>query len=914
MGHMSEQSSQTPMMRQYYAAKAKVPDHLLMFRLGDFFEFFYDDAIAASKVLGITLTKRHESPMCGIPFHAAERYIRILLESGHKIALCDQVSKAKAGALVEREIVEILTPGSVTDYFYLSGGEPNYLCAVHKKGGSFFCAWMDPSVGDLYVCACGPDEPFFASLMSRIHPREVLLPDGPADNKNFHQNVHQDLHQNIHQQLRQNISEDACVTLRPEWHFSPSEGSRLLLEHSGAQSLSGFGIGESNRGVLAPVAALLEYLRENMPSRPLQVRSVQLHARGQYVELDANAIYNLELFATMRENDKKHSLCGTLDACRTAMGSRALQHALRFPRTDMQELIRRNDAVEFFVDSAHTLLASLRASLEYVSDLERLFTKIYLKKANPKDVYELGKGLRAAADSCRLVRSFVKEQKDTQKILPKIFPEILLERMRPESMEHIARLIETALCDPPPAQFGEAYAIRAGYNEELDALRNTQSRAQEVLAAHVEKLQVETNLQLKLKNNNIIGYFFEFPHSARNKLPQAFLLRQTLTGSDRYKTREITDIENDIARAQESVLEKEAEIFYGLCEGLSACAQDIREAAACIGSVDMLACFAHLAIERGYSRPVFSTKRIFTVQGGRHPVVERVIPQGSFVANDVALNADTSSFLMVTGPNMAGKSTFLRQNALIALMAHIGSFVPAEKVCCPIFDKIFCRAGASDNLIKGESTFLTEMSETAFILHNATERSLVIMDEIGRGTGVREGKAIAQAVAEFLLSRGIFTFFATHYHELAAIADARLTPCTVLVERQDEKIIFMHKIVFGAADTSYGTEVARRAGVPAAVLVRAEDLIREDEARVAARVSAGAAGGVSAGLQDSLGGGKTTATKMQQHDEPEALNDKLRAYREICAALEALSVEKTTPLQALAALDALKKMLPAQEK
>ncbi len=893
--------SQTPMMKQYEAAKKKVSsEHLLLFRLGDFFEFFHDDAIKASQILGITLTHRNGIPMCGVPAQSVDRYIRVLLEQRQKIALCDQVSAAEKGLLVERKIVEILTPGAITNSQYLaSDKEYNYLFALYDNEDTFYASWIDVSIGVLYVYTTSQSHETLNSLIAQVAPRELVVRESAIS----------------HPWCKAVATHNSnmCITARPLWSFSAEEGIRLLKRCSNSEQIFHRGehfIGE-NKHLLCAIGGLLEYVQSTIPTSLFQIHEVVHYSRKKYLEIDSNAIYHLELFSTMRENDTRHSLCAMLDVCKTSMGSRMLKDFIRMPLRIKYEIEYRCDVVEYFLHH-EKILEQIRMCLKAIYDIERLFTRVYLKKAHPKDVYRVGESLACAHEVYTML---MKQADSATTLFSHIFTHVNI-----KAIEDIITLVRSALYEDPPTQFGDTFVIKEKYDAQLDELRNIKENEDAILHAYMKKLSESSGMVLKLKSNSTFGYCFEFSHALRGKIPSVFLLRQTLKNVDRYKTDELLAIESKILHAQESLLAHEIAVFQRMTKTIASYAESIHAMSHAIAQIDILSSFAQVAREYNYTRPIFVDEHVLFIEAGRHAVVERTLTQGSFITNalhlanvsDNVLFAESihaqeklsshtpkKTFLMVTGPNMAGKSTFLRQNALMLIMAHIGAFVPAEKMICGIFDKIFCRVGAADNLIKGESTFLTEMNETAFILNNATAKSLVIMDEIGRGTSVHDGTAIAQAVAEFLLEKKIFTLFTTHYHDIAHLTYTHMQACTIAaVKGENDEIVFTHKITDGIADNSYGIEVAKRSGMPRSVLSRSYDILLS---RVENNINNKTK---KRQLNDTYNQATLdTATSTEHTCEYE------EKYHAVQALLKDVSIHSITPLQAHAILAEISKYI-----
>lgn len=858
----------TPMMRQYLETKARFPDAILFFRLGDFYEMFLDDAVEASRILDIQLTSRGKDgdriPMCGVPYHAARSYIARLIEAGKKVAICDQVDEGqpvKGGKkLFRREVTRIVTPGTVLDEEILDPRAANYLATVAREGEAFGLAFLDASTGEFRATQVGSLAAVEAEL-ARFHPREILL--GPGV-------------EGVSKGLEGSVRE----TEAPE-SFESSRAEKLLCRHFGVATLDGFGL-SGQRAAIAAAGAALAYLAETQRGNAAShVDRIQAFFPERHLRLDEATSANLELFRTLHGARKKGSLFGTIDKTATAMGGRRLGEWLAAPLLEVEEIRARHDAVEELVERA-VLRGELVEALRGVSDLERLLGRLALGVGNARDARNLGLSLGRLAGIAERLRGC------RSALLAAQAPSLL-------GFEKLAADLERGLEEELPPTTREGKMFAKGWDPELDELIDLATSGREVLARLEAKEREQTGIaSLKLKYNKVFGYYIEVTRPNLHLVPSHYVRKQTTANAERFTTEELQAYEEKILTAEERRIEKEAELFEALRRTILERASEIRRAASAVATVDALAAFARVASEHGYVRPEVDAGDVLEIVEGRHPVVERSLGSEAFVPNDVTLDRSERQILVITGPNMAGKSTILRQTALIVLLAQAGSFVPAARARIGVADRIFCRVGASDDIAKGQSTFMVEMVETAAILHGATERSLVVLDEIGRGTSTFDGLSIAWAVAEHLHDRvGARTLFATHYHELVELAKERprVKNATIAVTEQGGRVIFLRKLIPGGASRSYGIEVARLAGVPAEVIARAKEILANLEKNeldpqgraVFARKGKGASHPAQLGL---FGG--------ESPPDPKA--------SEILDALRRLEPERMSPLEALTLL------------
>jgi DNA mismatch repair protein MutS len=790
------------MMRQYRSIKSRQRDTILFFRLGDFYEMFEQDAVEASRLLDLTLTRRNGVPMCGVPYHAADGYIARLLKAGRKIAVCEQTRIPKAG-LAEREVIEVITPGTVTDENLLEKTSNNFLLSIGRLGDEIALAYIDLSTADFVATRFGFHERYerlrreFLSLA----PREVLVQESLLEEDEF---------------LKGLIAEreGLVVNRLPDWSFDLSSNRALLERQFKVANLKGFGLGAESPEIAA-AGVLLAYLADTAKNLLIHVRSLSVESASTFVGLDESTLRNLEIAQNLSDRTRRYTLLEVLDQTRSAIGSRKLKRWLLKPLRQVQEIRRRQTLVALYYHD-QPLLARFREQLGRLYDLERLASRVALEKAHAKDLLAIKSSLTTILEAARLLGG----------------RPILQERLAPlynqeARVRELAELLERAIVEEPSIQLNEGNLIKAGYDAEVDRLKALKENARQVLKAYLEEERARTGIaNLKLRYNRIIGYFLEVTKSHAQSVPPHFIRRQTLVGGERYTTERLADMESEINNASERIVELEREHFLKVRKAVQGAVDLLQDLSELFSELDVLQAFAFSATIHGYIRPEVMEERVLEIEEGRHPVVEAALPGGAFVPNSLHLGRDGATFILLTGPNMAGKSTYLRQNALIVLMAQVGAFVPASSARIGVVDHIFCRVGATDNLARGESTFLVEMSETANILRSATVDSLVIMDEVGRGTGTDDGLAIAWAVSEYMLERvGAFTLFATHYHQLTAMTHPRLADFSMAVREEEGQIVFLKQVRSGPADNSYGVHVARLAGIPDEVIRRAGELL-----------------------------------------------------------------------------------------
>ncbi len=779
----------TPMMAQYHAMRKSLPaDIILFYRLGDFYEMFFEDAKTAAPILNVALTKRGEVPMCGVPFHAAQTYIARLLQANKRVAIAEQTSAPVAGKLVEREISRILTPGSIDDFALLDDHRPNFLAAIYQHGKRFGLACVDHTTGE-FTLAEYADSQLLDDEVQRIAPAEMLVAD--------------------HQE--KTFPNYPAALFYDGYAFLPDHAALALQDHYKLRTLDGFGCTEMLAATGA-AGAILHYLTLQLRRNCSHLRPLRVRENFAYVEMDAASQRNLDLVDSRA--GKSHSLLGVLDRTSTPMGARLLRDWILHPLRDLAILKMRQDAIAAFLAEPY-LLAKCRDSLKQIRDIERTTSRLSQGSGNPRDLHALGYSLRQIPALQDDLQSLQVSARDWCSPL--------------HNFSDLTELIERALSDEPPAHLRDGGIFREGYSAELDELRLAARGGKEWIASLQEAERKRTGIDsLKIKYNNVFGYFIEVTHTHIAKVPDDYTRKQTTANAERYITPGLKEMENKVLGAEERSKQLEAELFSGLRQDVLQRLVQIQQTASAIAQIDVICALAEVAQLNRHCRPVLNTSREFLVTNGRHPVLEKTLTDAPFVPNDIMLTDETARLQILTGPNMAGKSTYIRQIALIAVMAQIGAFVPAEEATIGIVDRIFCRVGASDDLSRGQSTFMVEMSETALILNHATADSLVILDEIGRGTATFDGLSIAWAVAEYLHDEvRCRALFATHYHELTDLSNIKAACANfhVAVREWNEEIIFLHKILPGAADKSYGIQVARLAGLPQVVLNRARSIL-----------------------------------------------------------------------------------------
>ncbi len=800
---------QTPLMRQYFEIKDKYPGTILLFRVGDFYETFSYDAELVSRELGITLTKRNnggdQTPLAGFPYHALDSYLPKLVKKGFKVAICEQTedpeTAKKAGRkIVEREVQEITTPGITLSDKLLDHNRNNYILSVHLTGSAAGVAFSDISTGEFALSQLS--EYALQTLVNTLQPSEVIVSKTAS------------------KQLPHYLS-NLNISTQDNWMYEGDYAYKLLTDHFKTHSLKGFGVEELNHAQVA-AGALLHYMQENQKAYLKHIRRLYAYQSGDFMELDAATKRNLELTSSIQEGGTEGTLISILDKNETPMGARLLRKWMMRPLKNLKGIRQRLNAVDQLHED-HEQRAKLREELEQVGDLERLISRICVGRANGRDLVNLKDSL-AQIPAVKVLLGNT-EDEYLQDISSRL-------RFLLEAKEHI----ETSISDEPPAGLRDGGIIREGFSEELDELRDIARNGKQYLAGIKEQLSKESGIpSLKIGYNKVFGYYIEVTNAHKDKVPETFIRKQTLVNAERYITPELKEIEEKILSAEDKSKMLEYELFEEVRLFVSEFAEEIQAVAQAIAELDVLQSFAEVAFKNNYCKPEMLDSDVIDIKAGRHPVVEKSLPLGEpFIPNDIYLDNSEHQILIITGPNMAGKSIVLRQTGLIVLLAQIGSFVPAKSASIGLVDKIFTRVGASDNLAAGESTFLVEMNEAANILNNATPRSLILLDEVGRGTSTFDGLSIAWSLAEFLhnnAAKAAKTLFATHYHELNELESMyeRIKNFNVQVKEHDGKVIFLRKLVKGGADHSYGIQVANMAGLPEILINRAKEILHNLE-------------------------------------------------------------------------------------
>lgn len=809
----------TPMMQQYMETKKEYKDCILFYRLGDFYEMFFDDALTASKELEITLTGKNcgleeRAPMCGVPYHAVDSYLSRLVEKGYKVAICEQVEDPKqAKGIVKREVIRIVTPGTNIDSMTRDETKNNYIMAIVYDAGRYGISIADVSTGDYFVTETDSESKLFDEIY-KFSPSEIIC------NEALYVSGIQleDLKNRMH----------VAISSLDAWYFDEELCKKALKEHFQVASLESLGIADYDCGVNAS-GALLQYLIETQKTSLAHLTKLTTYSTGKYMVLDSSTRRNLELCETLREKQKRGSLLWVLDKTKTAMGARLLRKYVEQPMIDKEEIIKRLDAVEELLKEAISR-EEIREYLSSVYDLERLVGRISYQSANPRDLT----AFKASLSMLPHIRTILRDMKSP--LLQKLYEEI-------DPLEDLCSLVENAIIDDPPMAMKEGGIIRDGYHEEVDRLRKAKTDGKTWLAELEQKEREKTGIKnLRIKYNKVFGYYLEATNSFKNMVPDYYTRKQTLTNAERYIIPELKELEDLILGAEDKLYALEYELYCDVRNRIADEIVRIQTTARAVAAVDAFASLALVAERNHYVRPKINEKGTIDIKDGRHPVVEKMIPNHMFIANDTYLDDKKNRVAIITGPNMAGKSTYMRQTALIVLMAQIGSFVPASQANIGLVDRIFTRVGASDDLASGQSTFMVEMTEVANILRNATSKSLLILDEIGRGTSTFDGLSIAWAVVEHISNArllGAKTLFATHYHELTELEgkiDSVNNYCIAVKEKGDD-IVFLRKIVKGGADRSYGIQVAKLAGVPETVITRAKEISEElSDADITTRV------------------------------------------------------------------------------
>ncbi|MDR2768898.1 MAG: DNA mismatch repair protein MutS [Treponema sp.] len=877
---MAHDLKSSPMLDQYRRIKSAHRDSVLFFRLGDFYEMFAEDAVEISALLNLTLTSRSGIPMCGVPYHAARSYIGRLLRHGKKVAVCEQLAEPGKAKLMERRVVEVITPGTTIDEYYLNQGVSNYLASLTRSGKRLSFSCIDLSAGAFFATSFPAEDVTLLALelerleISEIILSESLIEENQAVAKLFADRPH------------------LLVNRWADWLFDPVRGRDRLVRQFATTNLKAFGLDDDSPEI-ASAGALLDYLEDTAKSLLPHIVSISVYGENEYVEIDESSQRNLELVRNLRDGSEKFTLLEVLDETKTAMGRRILRRRILHPLRDLQAIERRLALTGSFYRDQEKL-ARCRETLAKTPDLERLSSRLAMDKANGKDMVSIAHALLSFAS----LWEFARERTG----LFEASEALAFNEADFDALQTVSALLERGLAENPSLLLSEGNLIRDGYSAELDRLRMLKESGHALLESYLEEERAASDIaSLKIRYNRLIGYYFEVTKTNLPKVPSYFIRRQGIAGGERYTTDRLAKLESEINGAFDSIIELEKKLFLELRESARRELSRLYAAGKITAELDIAQALARCATVRGWIKPLVNEEKRFAVIEGRHPVVEAYLPQGEFIPNDVILG--DVYFALITGPNMAGKSTYLRQAALIAIMAQMGSFVPAAEASLGITDRIYCRVGASDNLARGESTFLVEMNETAHILRSATEKSLVIMDEVGRGTGTGDGLAIAWAICEDILHRiKCRTFFATHFHELALLSHPSLVNRSMEVLDNGGEIVFLRKLREGPSSESYGLHAASLAGIPPRVISRAQVIL--ERLRVGERSIRGAlpAAAETAGA-DALPAARehpvTAGPSPPEHS----------AAAKLAAELAELDLNSLTPLEALNYLQLLKQRL-----
>jgi DNA mismatch repair protein MutS len=852
------------MMAQYHQIKEQHQDSILFFRLGDFYEMFEEDAITVSALLNLTLTKRNNIPMCGIPYHAAKSYIKRLLDEGKKIAICEQTELSEGGrGLAKREVVQVITPATVVEDDYLDSGSDSFILALSLVGGNICAAYADLSSAQFFLRPIERDSRYLAlgGLIEEIRPTEILVNEDEyfADSR-----------------FKEIVDGSASmVTKLPSWHFSIAEGGKRLAAHAQTATLKGFGLG-GEEAVLAPAGALIWYLGETARTSLSHLDGYTLVDEEQYLLIDEASRRSLELFSNQIDRSSRFSLFASIDKSRTSMGSRKLKRWLASPLTDVDAILFRQQWVSAFVADKGEL-NRVRTHLKGVLDLERLTSRISMGRSLPKDLVGISITTKAFFS--------IMEARYTELLDPFIDQDQLV------ALLELSRTIDRAIDEGWQGPFEEGRVILDGFDAQLDEKRSLKAGGKQLLSGYLEEVKAATGIAtIKLSSNKIHGHFLEVSKTQASKMPATFYRKQTLVNAERYTSDELIALEQQILQSVGEAEARERIVYEELVERTQGAHQLLSHVSSFLSDLDALASMAWCAIEHAYCRPTFTDEDRILIKEGRHVVVEQYLGVGQFVANDLTIHPGGERFCLITGPNMAGKSTFLRQTALIVILAQMGGWVPAKEATLGIVDRLYCRVGSSDNLARGESTFLVEMQEAAHILNTASRRSLVIVDELGRGTSTQDGMAIAYAVMQDLIDLGSKTLFATHYHELAQTDTSRVQLLTLEVSESGGKIRFLKRVIEGIANSSYGLNVARMAGIRRDVLQRA----RRFQKQHFAEYDLG-----------SRQGDLFTQAGLDEFDGPAIAEDEQEALER----LRTFSVEHSSPIDALLLVRELQELL-----
>jgi len=860
----------TPAMRQFHHFKEKYPDAVLFFRMGDFYETFYEDARTCSRVLGLTLTSRNKGtnpiPLAGVPYHAVDGYLKKMLQAGFKVAVCEQVEDPKqAKGVVRRDVVRIVTPGTLTDDMLLNAKEDNYLCALYLGSKcTASLSWIDISTGHFFVQQI-PENNLLDELL-RLNPSECLLADRRGE-----------LFEAQSRKMTEQISQltGAIITERPGWYFDAYQARQRLLKHFGTNTLEGFGISEDEE-ILCPAGAIIEYLNETQKTTLGHILSIKKVEKKNHLQIDTASLRSLEILRTIRGETAKGSLLECLDETITAMGGRMFRSWLVMPLSDIDFIELRQDVVEELLESPEKL-TEVRKLLTNTSDTERIAARISTYRANPRDFLSLAQSLRQIP--------FLRE------ILESLSSDMILQlSQKCDSMDKLADMLEAAIEPDCPTHLRDGGVIRNGFDEKLDRLRSISKDGQSWLKQYQSQQIERTGIEkLRIGFNKVFGYYIEISRLNADKVPADYVRKQTIKNAERYITDELKKYETEALGAQEKALELEQKIFEQIRSESARYVSRLQQLADTIANIDCLCALAYLAKKRSYVRPKITSEKELNIIDGKHPVLGETLGS-EFVPNDIIFGNSNGDCIIITGPNMSGKSTYIRQTALLVLMAQAGSFIPAKQATIGLVDRIFTRVGASDELVRGQSTFMVEMTETANIVNNATNRSLVILDEVGRGTSTYDGLSLAWAITEHIASKiKCRTLFATHYHELTELAElfTNVTNCNVAVREWMDEVVFLHKILPGGTDKSYGIHVAKLAGIPKSILERSAEILEELESTFQAEATG-----------DNLARNKTVKS-----DTDFLFVEK---HKSILDKLASMDVENLTPIEAINLLNKIK--------
>lgn len=869
----------TPMLKQFVAIKEQHPDKLLLFRMGDFYETFFEDAKTAAKILGITLTARNKKaddpiPLAGFPYHALDNYLDKLVKQGLKIVICEQIEDPKkAKGLVKRGITDIVTPGSIIDEKFINSADHNYMAAVYddKTSNVFGFAIIDASTGDFNFTELKKEK--LENEILRLRPSEIVVQDSEV--KETINNL--------------NLDFNPTITIFDSWYFDPEEAERSLLSHFGVSTLEGFGAQEKILAITAAGAAL-SYLKSLKNNDLKHIAKMRFYSIDNYMQLDEVSRRNLELINSIRYNSSFGSLISILDETETPMGARKLRDWLLNPLLEKEKIELRLNAVQELKDK-FAITSDIRDLFKTVGDLSRILGKIGTKRVNPRDVNALKNYLETASILSDILNTF----EDAY---------IISLQNRISDYSHIIDDIKSTIMDEPPIVITDGNIIKEGINPDLDELREVSRNGKSWIARLEEEERKKTGISsLKVNYNRVFGYYIEVTSKHKDKIPEHYIRKQTLVNSERFISPQLKEFEAKVLGAEERIKNLEYELFVEIREKLYEEIEVIQQYVEVVAVIDVLTNLAQLAYKNNYVKPEFNDEGFIDIKQSRHPVIEKILKDEEFIPNDIYLNNKDNQISLITGPNMAGKSTYLRQVGLLAIMAQLGSFIPALSANMPIFDKVFTRVGASDNLAMGQSTFLVEMIEAANILNSATPRSLILLDEIGRGTSTFDGLSLAWSIVEYIHNDpkiSAKTLFATHYHELTELENIlpRVKNFNIVVKEWNDKIIFLRKIERGSADQSYGIQVARLAGIPAKVIKRAKQILHNLEQHE-----------ISPQGLSSIAKKQLKDHHINQLDIFDAIIEKSEKKNEILETIKNIDVNKLTPIEAINKLSELKEKL-----